>query len=92
MSLNRYGKRRDGNEQPIIDALEAAGCQVERLDRPVDLLVGYDGQTYLMEVKDTRGRNRLQDSQDAFLRAWPGGPAAVVRSIEDALRLIGRTD
>ena len=92
MSLNRYARRRDGNEAAIVAALEAVGCQVERLDRPVDLLVGFRGQTYLMEVKDPKGRNRLQETQSAFLRDWSGGPAVVVRNEEDALCSIGALD
>jgi hypothetical protein len=92
MSLNRYAKRRDGNEAAIVAALEAVGCQVERLDRPVDLLVGFRGQTFLIEVKDPRGRSRLQDEQEVFLRDWSGGPAAVVRSEDEALRLIGAVE
>lgn len=89
MSLNRYAKKRDGNEREIVTALEAVGCQVETLDRPVDLLVGFRGQTFLLEVKDPAGRNRLQESQDAFLRDWNGGKAGVVRSIDEALQFIG---
>lgn len=92
MSLNRYAKRRDGNEAAIIAALEAVGCQVERLDRPVDLIVGFRGQTFLIEVKDPHGRNRLQETQSAFLRDWNGGPAAVVRSEEEALKAVGAID
>lgn len=89
MSLNRYAKKRDGNEREIIAALEAIGCEVETLDRPVDLLVGFRGQTFLLEVKDPAGRNRLQDSQGVFLRDWNGGPAGVVRSIDEALTFVG---
>lgn len=90
MSMNRYAKKRDSNEAEIVTALEAAGAQVERLDRPVDLLVGFSGQTFLMEVKDPAGRNRLQPGQAQFIRDWSGGPVVVVRSIEEALAAIGR--
>lgn len=45
--------RRDANEGPIIEALEAAGCAVQQLDPPApDLLVSRAGVLYLIEVKD----------------------------------------
>ena len=55
----RRDARRDDNEYEIIQALEAIGCTVRRLDRPVDLLVGYRASNYLIEVKNPHGLNRL---------------------------------
>lgn len=48
------GDHRDANEGPIVDALEAAGATVSRLDGKngePDLLVGFAGVNELMEVK-----------------------------------------
>ncbi len=51
----RRAKRRDANEAAIVEALEAAGAYVQRLDDSgggvPDLLVGYRGVTKLLEVK-----------------------------------------
>lgn len=92
MSLARYAKCRDRNEPEIIEALRKHGAIVYQLDRPVDLLVGYDRQTWLIEVKQPGGK--LTEGQDEFFDAWPGrgGIAAVVRSVSEALALIGITD
>lgn len=87
MSLNRHAKSRDLNEPGIVQALEKVGCSVARLDRPVDLVVGFRGRTYLLEVKQHGGR--LQPSQEDFLRGWVGDIAAVVRNATEALTLIG---
>lgn len=53
--MARRAEQRDENEPDIVSGLEAVGVTVDRLPggggRP-DLLVGYRGQTYLMEVKN----------------------------------------
>lgn len=49
----RRAARRDGNEPEIVAALRAAGASVSALngDGIPDLLVGYRGETFLLEVK-----------------------------------------
>ncbi len=43
MSLRRYAKSRDSNENEIVSALRSVpGVQVYLLDKPCDLLVGYN--------------------------------------------------
>jgi hypothetical protein len=84
----RRAARRDKSEPLIIEALRAAGCSVERVSQPVDLLIGYRGRTYLAEVKTPRkdgGRDRLQDGQSEFIADWRGAPVPVFRSVDDAL-------
>lgn len=51
-----------------------------------DLVVGFRGVTYLMEVKAPTGK--LRPAQTAFLLKWRGR-AVVVHSVEEALRAIG---
>jgi len=51
MSINRYNAKRDANEPEIIEVFEKMGISVFRLNRPVDLLLGYNGFNYLVEVK-----------------------------------------
>jgi hypothetical protein len=94
LSLHRYAKQRDANEAEIVAALEAVGATVERLDTPVDLLVGYRGRNFLLEVKAPlgprggRSAGRYTDDQAEWHRSWRG-QRAVVRSVDDALRAIG---
>lgn len=52
-----------------------------------DLVVGYKGRTYLLEVKGPRGR--LGASQDVFRGRWRGGPLLVVRTRAEALEALG---
>lgn len=87
MTLNRHAKARDLAERPIIKALRDIGASVELMDRPVDLLVGYRGQTILMEVKTDKAK--LTEDQKEFMAEWKGGPVYTVRSVEQALACVG---
>lgn len=83
-------RKRDANEPEIIAALEAVpGVVVVSQDKPVDLMVGYMGVTYNLEVKNPKGKNRIEPDQQAFFDEWTGRPVVVVRSPEDALEAIG---
>lgn len=85
--IKRYDARRDANEGAIREALKAVGASVYMLDQPVDLLVGWRGQTYVLEVKTAEGR--LTPNEHDFFQAWAGGPALIVRSEAEALIAIG---
>ena len=89
MKYRNHNKKRDANEREIVDALVKAGATVARLDQPVDLLVGFRGQTFLLEVKNPNGKNRLQKSQVEFLDTWNGAPVAIVHDTGEALTAIG---
>lgn len=104
MTFSR-AKRRDDNEPEIVNALVGAGAVVTRLDGDgvPDLLVGYKGKTFLLEVKlplgvrggFTRhrdhegGRGDLTAAQVKWWDSWTGERAVVVRSPADALEAIG---
>jgi hypothetical protein len=75
----------DGNQQAIMDYLQAHGFSVESIGRPLDLLAGKDGRTYLIEVKLPKAK--LRPSQEKFLASWRGH-AAVIRDLTDAKALI----
>jgi hypothetical protein len=87
MSVPKHGKR-DGNEKPIIAALRAVGASVQQISMKgaPDLLVGWNGQNYLMEVK--QGKNPLTPDECTWHDQWCG-QVEIVRSEEDALRVIG---
>lgn len=94
---------RDAAEPAIVNALRAIGATVWPIsgkDVP-DLLVGYRGVTYLLEVKsriEETGKDRKKsylrttktsDGQKAFMESWKGGPARVVHTPEEALYAVG---
>ena len=89
--MPKYAARSDSNQQDIMDALRAAGASVVSLHRMgggmPDLLVGYDGKNYLMEVKV--GKAVLTPDEHKFITGW-NVCIYIVRSVEDALRVIGR--
>lgn len=87
MSLHRYAKRRDENEPEIVRALRDIGASIKRLD-DVDLLVGWRGRNFLLEIKTAKGP--LKSSQEDMVRTWRG-QYEIVRSIDEALRVIGAT-
>jgi hypothetical protein len=90
MGLHSYANTRDGNEKPIVDALIQIGCSVFRLDKPCDLVVGYRGVNFLLEIKLPLGpkggisHSDLNDWQKDFSRTWHG-QFEVVRSIQEAI-------
>jgi len=84
----RYAARVDANQAKVVETLRQAGAYVWVIGLPVDLLVGYNGRTYLVEIKNgpTKALTRLQ--QD-FFGNWIGGSLHRIDGPEDALRMIG---
>jgi hypothetical protein len=92
----RRAAKIDANQTPVVEALRAAGATVQSLaavgQGVPDLLVGFQGQTVLLEVKDGRkppSERRLTDDQLKWHGAWRGGPLAVVDGVDAALRVLG---
>ena len=86
----------DANHEAVVLALRAAGATVQSLagvgKGVPDLLVGYKGQTMLMEVKDgfkAPSARLLTEDQIRWHGVWKGGALAVVDSPDAALRMIG---
>jgi hypothetical protein len=84
----RYAARVDKNQEQIVATLRNAGAYVWIIGLPVDLLVGYKGKTFLVEVKDGP-RKRLTVLQDDFFNNWSGSTLARIDGSEAALRMIG---
>ena len=84
----RRAARIDANQTAVVSALRAAGAYVWIIGLPVDLLVGYKGHTFLVEVKDGP-RKRLTALQQDFFDNWSGGTLARIDGPEAALRMIG---
>lgn len=89
-----YAKRIDANQNDIVKALRDKGAYVRIVtqgDGIPDLLVGYKGVTYLLEVKDgdkTPSKRKLTPHEQKFFDEWTGGIVAIVTSVEDALSMI----
>jgi len=84
----RRAARVDANQEQIVSALRAAGAYVWIIGLPVDLLVGYKGHTFLVEIKDG-SKKRLTKLQADFFENWSGSTLARIDSPEAALRMIG---
>ncbi len=91
MSLKRWDAKRDANEGAIVDALERVGAHVLRLSisGAPDLLVSFKSgrrrELALLEVKTATGKvNKRQ--RDFESEGWE---VFVVRSIDDALKVVG---
>ena len=83
----RRAAKRDIAEPEIVMALTQCGFTVFRLDQPVDLLTGFRGVTYLVEVKSgSKGYAKaLNKNQKTFAAQWNGSPVFILRSADDAI-------
>jgi Holliday junction resolvase len=88
----RLRSRRDANEKAIVEALEAVGFTIARLNEPgaPDLLATRGGRLWLIEIKDgskSPSRQKLTPKQILWHARWREAPLYTVRSIEEALAL-----
>lgn len=90
----RRANRIDDNQNDIVIALRKAGATVRVIsqgDGIPDLLVGFRGETILLEVKDGNkppSARTLTPAEKKFFGEWEGGLCMVVKSVEDALELL----
>jgi Holliday junction resolvase len=84
--------RIDTNHKEIVKALRDAGATVVSLASMKhgcpDLLVGYAGETLLMEIKKDSKAKFTPDQLD-FLAKWKGGAVSRVDSVDAAIRALG---
>ena len=93
----RQAARLDDNHQEIVKALERVGAAVlsiAQLKNAFDILVGYRGKLFIMEIKDgnkppsqrklTAGELKTADKFEAV-----GVTYYVVLSVKEALKIIG---
>jgi hypothetical protein len=85
VSLNRYAKRTDLNQNDIVLGLRQCGVTVEVIGKPVDLLTYYRGNWLPLEIKNTKYRDKRQKAQKEFLEST-GCP--VVKTFEEALQAV----
>ena len=74
----------DANQAEIVKALERASVSVEVIGKPVDLLCCCRGRTFVLEVKNLDGRDRLTNDQVEFIARWPG-EVHVVHTADEAV-------
>ena len=93
----RRAAKIDANQPEIVAALRKAGATVALLSRVgdgvPDLVVGYRGRNFLIEVKDLNAPKKdreLRDNQAEWHAAWKG-QVCKVETAEAALAVIGAT-
>ena len=81
----------DANQSEIVEALRAVGASVFLLHAVgcgcPDLLVGFRGVNYLMEIKQGRYA-KLTLPEHRFFDSW-NGSASIVRTVDEAYEEIG---
>lgn len=90
----RHG-RRDTTHKEVRDALRSIGATVVDTGDVggsfPDLVVGYRGKTFLVEVKGPK--TKVTDGQSAFAAEWRGAQVVVLRSGHEAITwLLGVTN
>lgn len=91
----KYGHKKDANHREIVEALHALGAGVIDISSlgygAPDLVVWCRGAWHLADVKNPRtsyGRHGLNKHQARWADEWRGGPVYLLRSIEEAARLV----
>lgn len=93
----RRAAKVDANQRVIVEALRKCGATVQSLasvgDGVPDLLVGYAGETWLLEVKDPShppSARRLTPLQKLWHERWRGKRAYVVETVAQAFDIVLR--
>ena len=94
----RKAAETDANQTQVVNALRQAGASVQSLAAVgkgcPDLLVGYQGINYLMEVKDgskVPSAQKLTIDQEHWHSVWKG-VVHVVKSKDEALKILKGTE
>jgi Holliday junction resolvase len=86
--------RIDTNHKEIVAALREVGATVVSLASMKhgcpDLLVGYQNETLLMEIKKD-SKAKFTPDQLEFIAKWRGGAVSRVDSVDAAIRALGIT-
>ena len=79
----------DANQAEIVAALRAVGATVQHLHTVgqgcPDILVGFNGKNYLIEIKTEYGK--LTPQEKKFYMTW-GGQYTIARNVDEALYAI----
>ena len=87
-------KRVDRNQKEIVAALRKVGCTVTCTHMVgkgfPDIVVGYQGENYLFEIKDcdkSKSRQKMTKKELEWHDSWHG-QKAVISSFQDAVNII----
>jgi hypothetical protein len=86
----RTASRVDANQALIVRHLRAVGASVlhvHQLKNCFDILVGYRGRTFLMEIK-TSEKEQLTPGEAEFKATWRGSEYYIVYTPDQAIRII----
>ena len=90
----RKAAKIDDNQKAIVNVLRQMGASVQSLATTgkgcPDLLVGYQGINYLMEVKDgdkVLSKQKLTIDQEHWHSLWRGS-VHIVKSVDEALKIL----
>ena len=90
----RKAAKTDANHSQVVNALRQVGASVQSLATTgkgcPDLLVGYHGINYLMEVKDgdkVLSKQKLTIDQEHWHSLWRGS-VHIVKSVDEALKIL----
>lgn len=91
----RKAARVDANQEQVVSVLRGYGASVQTLAAVgkgvPDLLVGYRGRNYLLEVKDgnkSASQTKLTPDQQDWHLQWKGDKPVIVYSPTDAVKAI----
>jgi Holliday junction resolvase len=86
-----YAKRVDLNHQEIVKTLRWLGATVFDASRMgqgfPDLVVGYNHQTVLVEIKSGE-QKKFTQAQLKFMADWKGSAVTRINDVDGAIRLI----
>jgi DNA-directed RNA polymerase subunit M/transcription elongation factor TFIIS len=90
MKHDRYSCKTDDNQREIVEALRKAGCSVTPTHMVgsgfPDIVVGYNGVNYLIEIKASKKDLNLTESM--WHSGWRG-QSYIARTAEEALGIVG---
>ena len=86
-----FAKKVDINQKSVVKALRDYGAQVFHLHTQgggiPDLMVCFNDQTILIEVKDGEDK-KLTPQQITLFAGWKGGPLHRVNNVEEAISVL----
>jgi Holliday junction resolvase len=85
--VRRIPRRRDANEQSIVDAFTALGWSVQRISAKgaPDLVCARGQKVVFVEVKGAKGK--LTKDQVTWHANWRGPKPIIVRTVDDVGRV-----
>lgn len=92
MATNYYRVKKDSNHRALVELLRSHGATVidcAALKNAFDLLVLYNGETYIIEVKSGNGKLSEGELKCKAEVERNGVKYNVIRELDSALKLLG---